>query len=100
MLRNLTLTIVVFLIAFFTVFGRNGFLELLEYKSQFSQLEKRLYSLKSYILREEDTMYGLSNSPEYLEQVAREDLALSKSGEIIYIFDPSSEKGELERVTP
>lgn len=100
MLRNFTLTIVVLLIAFFTIFGRNGFLELVEFQSQHSELQKKLASIKSSILREQNTMYGLTNSPEYLEQVAREDMALSKSGEVIYIFDPSLKKAELEKVNP
>lgn len=98
MLRNLSLTIIVLLIAFFTVFGRNGFIELLQFQSQHSELENRLQNLKASILQEQDTMFGLTKSPEYLEQVSREDLGLSKAGEIIYIFDPSSNKGELEKV--
>jgi cell division protein FtsB len=100
MLRNFSLSIIIILIAFFTIFGRNGLLELMEFQSQHGRLNDKLNALNSAILKEQDTMYGLTKSPEYLEQVSREDMGLSKSGEIIYIFDPSSDKGALEKVSP
>jgi cell division protein FtsB len=99
MLRNITLSAIIILIAFFTVFGRNGLYELIQFQNQTGELQSKLLSLKNMINREQDLMFGLENSPEYLEQVAREDLGLSKQNEIIYVFDPASNNRELTHVS-
>jgi cell division protein FtsB len=99
MLRNITLSAIIILIAFFTVFGRNGLYELVQFQNQNGELQRKLLSLRNMITQEKDLMFGLDNSPEYFEQVAREDLALSKQNEIIYVFDPASNKKELEKIS-
>lgn len=87
-MRNFALTLIVLVIAFFTVFGRNGLFELVQYSAQHKDLQEKLDVLRKKISTEQNTLFGLSESPEYLEKVAREDLGLSKSGEIVYVFDP------------
>jgi cell division protein FtsB len=100
MLRNFSLSIIIILIAFFTVFGRNDLPELMKFQLQYNRRNEKLSVLNSAIIKEQDTMYGLTNSPEYLEQISREDTELSKSGEIIYIFGPLSDKSALEKISP
>jgi len=87
-MRNFALTLIVLVIAFFTVFGRNGLFELVQYSAQHKDLQVKLDDLRKKISTEQNTLFGLSESPDYLEKVAREDLGLSKSGEIVYVFDP------------
>lgn len=99
MIRNLSLTIVVLLIAFFTIFGRNGLLQLREFSLENSRLQNKIQKTISSILEEKDKMYGIKNSPDYLEHIAREEHGLSKSGEIIYVFDPSSESDRFQEIS-
>ena len=95
MFKNFSLSLVVILILFFTIFGKNGLLELFNFQSKYKNLQDKLISIESNLQQETDILFGLSNSPDYLEQVSREDLGLSKDGEIIYIYHPNSRNKKL-----
>jgi len=91
-MRNATLVILFVLIAFFTLYGRNGIPDLLNFMAQKNELEHALKNIKATIESEKNVLFGLSSSNEYLEKVAREDFGLSREGEVVYIFDPKDSK--------
>ena len=87
MIKNLLYIAVLTVVLGFSILGRNGFVELLKFDKQLSDLKTRLGSLKSEVTSESDSLYGINNNPGYLEKIGREELGLSKKGEVIYVFD-------------
>jgi cell division protein FtsB len=92
MVKNLVYIATLLTILAFSIFGRNGFLEYLKFDQQLVTLRARLNDLKSETNSESNTLYGINNNPGYLEKIARENLGLSKKGEVIYIFDDKANK--------
>lgn len=99
-MRNATLIILFVLAAFFTLYGRNGIPDLLNFMAQKNELEQALRNIKSTIDSEKNILFGLSSSDEYLEKVAREDFGLSREGEVVYIFDPKDSKERIKSAVP
>jgi cell division protein FtsB len=91
MVKNLVYILTLLTILSFTIFGRNGFVEYLKFDQQLSSLKSRLNNLKSETNTESNTLYGINNNPGYLEKLGRENLGLSKKGEIIYIFEEKTQ---------
>jgi cell division protein FtsB len=79
----LSLTI---LILFFAIAGNNGFLQLNSLEKHKQSFEAKNNSLKTEISNLENDIYAVKNSPEVLETKARDELGLSRPGEIIYTF--------------
>jgi cell division protein FtsB len=79
----LSLTI---LILFFSIAGTNGFLQLNSLEKHKNNFEAKNTSLKSEISNLENDIYAVKNSPNELETKARDELGLSRPGEIIYTF--------------
>lgn len=76
---------------FFTVKGEHGLLHLQQLQQKQQILEQKNRELESEITSLQNKVYGIRQDPAFLEKTAREQLGLSKPGEIVYIF-PESEK--------
>lgn len=74
---------------FFTVAGDHGLLHLKQLTEEQKELEQKNRELESEIASLQNKVYGIRHDPAYLEKSAREQLGLSKPGEIIYIFPQS-----------
>ena len=88
--RLILATVAGFFIVYFVfsfIFGDSGLLSYLRMKEMQQQLSHEIEQLhqKNAELREE--VRSLRSDPEYIEQIAREQLGLAKDGEIIYQFD-------------
>jgi len=77
--------IVYFIFSF--IFGDSGLLSYLRMKEMQQQLSNEIEQLhqKNAVLREE--VRSLRSDPEYIEQIARDQLGMAKDGETIYKFD-------------
>ena len=65
--------------------------------------EKRLMNEQQALLEEKDkleTIYSRVNSPEYIEQQARQQLKMIKPGEILYILPDKEEKSDKGGIVP
>ena len=85
------LTLIAIALLFFTVFGNQGLLHLMRVEQELDSLQQKNRKLESEIVELTNRIYGIRTSEEVLEKNAREQLGLSKPGEIVYIF-PSAAK--------
>ncbi len=76
---------------FFTVTGDHGLLQYQQLEHEQQMLEQKNRELESEITSLQNKVYGIRQDPAYLEKASREQLGLSKPGEIVYIF-PDPEK--------
>ncbi|HQH26061.1 MAG TPA: septum formation initiator family protein [Oligoflexia bacterium] len=79
------------MIAFFTVFGNHGLLRLVNIQHSLLTLRGQNNELESEIVETKNKIYAIRHSDFALEKASREQLGLSKPGEIVYIF-PQSEQ--------
>ncbi len=87
MLKNSLYIFILCAILGYSIFGRNGAIELNKFESQLADLKGRLRELHEDSNAEANSLYGINNSPGYLEKISREDLGLSKKEDIIYVFE-------------
>lgn len=85
-LSSTILSILIVLFGLFTVFGNHGLLQLLQMSEEIAQLSTENQQIESEIVQIQNQTYGVASSKLVLEQRAREELGLSKPGEIVYIF--------------
>ena len=85
-LRSIILFSIALLLLVFTIFGEHGLLHLQEINRELSNLEYKNREIKSEIIALQNRIYAIEHDAEYLETEAREQLGLSKPGEIVYIF--------------
>ncbi len=93
--RVLVLTLVLFVIlGLVTFFGEKGILHLLRLKRELSRIKDANLELgkENEALKEE--VRKLKQEKKYIEEIARKELGMVKEGEIIYQFEPPSEKRE------
>jgi cell division protein FtsB len=88
--RLILLTVTGFFIIYFIfsfVFGDSGLLSYLRMKGMQQQLSHEIDQIhqKNAELRHE--IKSLRSDPDYIEQIAREQLGLVKDGEVIYQFN-------------
>ena len=83
----LTLAVVLF---FFAIAGNHGLLQLLRVEAEVESLSKQNRDLESEIVSLNNQIHSIKTSDEVLEKTAREELGLSKRGEIVYIFPENS----------
>lgn len=72
--------------------GYDGSRDLARLKAREAQLELRLAEAESGIAKLTDRIRRLRSDPYTLERVAREELGLSRSGEVIVILPPAPEE--------
>ena len=77
---------------FFSIFGQNGLLKIGDLKKARLILTKEVIALREEndALRKE--ISGLKEDPFFIEKVAREELNLVRSNEIVYYFSSSTVK--------
>lgn len=75
-----------------TVLGKHGLVELYQLTRESRLLETKNLELESEIIELRNTKFALEHSDVELEKHAREELGLSKPGEIIYIFPQTNEE--------
>jgi cell division protein FtsB len=85
-LASAVMIIVVCVLLFITVTGNHGLLHLLSVSSEVEHLRQQNNTLESEIVEMDNRIAAIQHSSEVLEKNAREQLGLSKPGEIIYIF--------------
>lgn len=68
------------------IFSPN-FLRLAKVYKQLQTLSDEIAKLQSQHRKLQDEIYSLKNDPVYVEKVAREELGMTKSKEIIYKFE-------------
>lgn len=84
-LTSATLLFVSAILLFFAVTGNHGLLHLEQLNNELSTSKQNNLELESDIAELNNEIYAIENSPDKLEQVAREDLGLARNNEIIYV---------------
>ena len=92
MIKNCLYILILTTIIIFTVFGKNGLVELSGFQKQLSDLSTKLQELRNESNNESNSLFGIKHSPAYLEKISREDLGLSKPNEVIYVFEENEKK--------
>ena len=85
-LAQAVLLAVIVMLSLFTVAGNHGVLRLLEVDGEMRLLADQNSKIESEIVDLNNKMYAIRNSDFALEKDSREQLGLSKPGEIVYIF--------------
>ena len=73
-------------ILFFTVFGDKGLLRIYELKQDKGRIDSRLVDTRGENERLKREIVALKSDHRYLESIARKDLGLVRSDEVIYQF--------------
>lgn len=73
-------------ILFFTVFGDKGLLRIYELKQDKGRIDSRLVDTRGENERLKREIVALKSDRRYLESIARKDLGLVRSDEVIYQF--------------
>lgn len=73
-------------ILFFTVFGDKGLLRIYELRQDKAKIEKRLIEIRSENENLKREVVALQSDRRYIERIARKDLGLVRSNEVIYQF--------------
>ena len=85
-LSGIIFFLITLLVLFFTATGKHGVLHLQKINNEVAILEEENRRLESEILDLKNKIYAIQNSDEAIEKAAREELGLSKPGEVVYIF--------------
>lgn len=97
-ITSIILVAVTLLVVFVTVTGNHGVLRLFRLSEELEQLRQKNGELESEIIDLTNNVYALRESNRVLEKNAREQLGLSKPGEIVYIF-PQTEQREQQKAS-
>jgi len=73
-------------ILFFTVFGDKGLLRIYELRQDKVKIEKRLTEIRIENENLKREVVALQSDRRYIERIARKDLGLVRSNEVIYQF--------------
>lgn len=73
-------------ILFFTVFGEKGLLRIYELKKDKSVIDLRLVKIKEENDKLKREVVALQSDRRYLESIARKDLGMVRSNEVVYQF--------------
>lgn len=95
--RRLALGLVaafVLLLARYEVFGGNGLLALRHRRAQLQNETARLRGLRDENQQLHSAIGQLRRDPEAIERVAREQLRLTKPGEVVFTYDPNAAAGK------
>ncbi len=90
---------IVLLLVFATVTGNHGLLHLQKINNELGLIEGKNRSLESELFEMENRITELKQNPLVLEKRGREELGLSRPGEIVYIF-PKLEMQSATQVAP
>lgn len=73
-------------ILFFTVFGEKGLLRIYELKKDKFAIDVRLLKIKEENDKLKREVVALQSDRRYLESIARKDLGMVRSNEVVYQF--------------
>ena len=73
-------------ILFFTVFGDKGLLRIRELRLDKEKIEARLKATRSENDKIKQELVALSTNNRYIESIARKELGLFRSNEVVYQF--------------
>ncbi len=83
-------------ILFFTVFGERGLLSIRQLAREKQELQVKADELKAENEKLRREIEALRSDRRYLESIARRDVGLVRSNEIIYLF-PGQEKSDANK---
>ena len=75
---------------FFTIFSSNNLPQLLRMGSEIDEVNRRIEYSRSRIIDLEREIGEIQVNDIALERAAREELGMSKEGEVIYVFQKNS----------
>jgi cell division protein FtsB len=79
-------------LSLFSVFGDRGAIHLWRLQEEKKRLDERNFALQKENEGLRERIYRLRHDDLYLEQVAREELGLVRSGDVVYRFGSSQSK--------
>lgn len=74
-------------ILLYTCFGERGLIRVLVLKKELKEIENYNQNLRAENVALKDPINLLKNDKKYIERIAREELDLVKTGELIYLFE-------------
>ncbi|MCK5185487.1 MAG: septum formation initiator family protein [Deltaproteobacteria bacterium] len=77
----------IFFILAYSCFGERGIKNVIALKKELSEIENYKQSLKIENKKLEEYNYFLKNDKKFIENIAREELGLVKTGEMVYFFE-------------
>lgn len=85
-LTTLSILALALLLSAVTIFGERGLILLLSIDREISALSRKNASINAEMVELENKLYAVANDRNHLERLAREELGLSRPGEVIYTF--------------
>lgn len=79
-------TAIALYIAYFVVFGANGWLAYRHKKVEYEKLQKEVRQIQTENKQLEGNINSLKSDPKAIEKEAREQLKYAKPGEVIYVM--------------
>lgn len=70
----------------YSCFGKRGIMNVIALKKELSEIEHDKEILKRENEKMEECIYFLKNDEKFIERIAREELGLVRSGEMVYFF--------------
>ena len=77
----------VFCIVIFSCLGERGLMNVLSMRKELQKIQQINESLEQENESLKEYSYLLKNDTHYIEKIAREELGLLKSGEVVYFFE-------------
>ena len=77
----------ILVILLYTCFGERGLIRVLVLKKELKEIENCNQNLRAENVALKDPINLLKNDKKYIERIAREELDLVKTGELIYLFE-------------
>lgn len=71
----------------YSYFGERGIMNVIALKKELGQIENYKQILKIENKKLEENSYFLQNDNKFIENIAREELGLMKTGEMVYFFE-------------
>lgn len=77
----------VFCIVIYSCLGERGLMNVLSMRKELHKIQQNNKSLEQENESLKEYSYLLKNDTHYIEKIAREELGLLKSGEVVYFFE-------------
>ncbi len=78
---------VMLFILLYTCFGERGLIRVLVLKKELKEIESCNQNIRAESVALKESIYRLKNDKRYVERIAREELGLVKTEELIYFFE-------------
>ncbi|MBI5206581.1 MAG: septum formation initiator family protein [Candidatus Firestonebacteria bacterium] len=84
--NQMILYFIVLFLVFVFIAGKDGFISMINFYRKINVLESHIKELEKDNIMLEKEIEKLTKDDEYIEKIAREELSLIKSGEVVYKF--------------